>query len=31
VLRHYAPSWLVQLPALLEAAERESLQRQPPG
>ena len=25
VLRHYAPSWLVQLPALLEAAERETL------
>jgi DNA-binding winged helix-turn-helix (wHTH) protein len=31
VLRHYAPSWLVQLPALLEDAERESLQRQTAG
>src|SRR5262249_30586758 len=31
VLRHYAPSWLVQLPALLDAAERESLQRQTAG
>src|SRR5262249_35186103 len=31
VLRHYAPSWLLQLPALLEAAERETLQRQTAG
>src|SRR5262249_43904914 len=30
-LRQYAPSWLVQLPALLSAAELEVLQRKPVG
>src|SRR5262245_52476215 len=28
VLRRYAPSWLVQLPALLDSDERDALQRQ---
>src|SRR5262249_26411512 len=31
VLRHYAPSWLGHRPALLETAERETLQRQTAG
>jgi predicted ATPase/DNA-binding winged helix-turn-helix (wHTH) protein len=31
LLRQYAPSWLLQLPALLDGTERERLQRELPG
>ena len=31
ILRQYAPTWLIQLPSLVEEADRESLQRQVQG
>ncbi len=31
VLKHYAPTWLVQLPAFVDPAERDTLQRQTAG